>query len=83
MEIKKVGICGLGLMGTGIAEIAAKAGVDVVAMEVADKFLEKGLGRIGKSLTRAVDKGEARRGRKKSGARQDQRNHRCQRSGRL
>lgn len=58
MEIKKVGICGLGLMGTGIAEIAAKAGIDVVAMEVADNFLQKGMARIDKSLTRAVDKGK-------------------------
>ncbi|MDH3937046.1 MAG: 3-hydroxybutyryl-CoA dehydrogenase [candidate division Zixibacteria bacterium] len=58
MAITKLGICGLGLMGTGIAEIASKAGIDVVAMEVADKFLEKGMGRINKSLSRAVDKGK-------------------------
>ncbi len=58
MEIKKVGICGLGLMGTGIAEVSSKAGVDVVAMEVNDDFLKKGMGRIDKSLSRAVDKGK-------------------------
>ncbi len=58
MEIKKVGICGLGLMGSGIAELASKAGIDVVACEVNDKFLEKGMGRINKSLGRAVEKGK-------------------------
>jgi len=56
MEIKKVGICGLGLMGSGIAEVSSKAGVDVVAMEVNDDFLKKGMGRIDKSLSRAVAK---------------------------
>lgn len=58
MEIKKVGICGLGLMGTGIAEVCSKAGMDVVACDASDKFLEKGMGRIGKSLGRAVEKGK-------------------------
>ena len=58
MEIKKVGICGLGLMGSGIAEVSSKAGVDVVAMEVNDDFLKKGMGRIDKSLSRAVSKGK-------------------------
>ncbi len=58
MEIKKVGICGCGLMGAGIAEVASKAGMNVVIREVNDDFLQKGLGRIGKSLDRAVSKGK-------------------------
>lgn len=58
MEIRKVGICGCGLMGSGIAEVVSKAGVDVIIREQDDKFLQKGLGRIDKSLTRAVDKGK-------------------------
>ena len=58
MEIKKVGICGAGLMGSGIAEVSSKAGVDVVLCEVNDGFLQKGLGRINKSLSRAVEKGK-------------------------
>lgn len=58
MEIKKVGICGCGLMGSGIAEVAAKAGMDVVVREVNDDFLKKGMGRIVKSLSRAVEKGK-------------------------
>ncbi len=58
MEIKKVGICGCGLMGSGIAEIASKAGMDVIIREVNDNFLKKGMGRIDKSLSRAVSKGK-------------------------
>jgi len=56
MEIKKVGICGCGLMGSGIAELASKAGMDVVIREVNEDFLSKGMGRIDKSLSRAVKK---------------------------
>lgn len=58
MEIKKVGICGCGLMGSGIAEVASKAGMTVVVREVNDDFLKKGMGRIEKSLARAVEKGK-------------------------
>jgi 3-hydroxybutyryl-CoA dehydrogenase len=58
MEIKKAGICGCGLMGSGIAEVAAKADLDVVVCEVSDDFLKKGMGRIEKSLSRAVEKGK-------------------------
>jgi 3-hydroxybutyryl-CoA dehydrogenase len=58
MEIKKVGICGCGLMGSGIAEVASKAGMNVVVREVNNDFLKKGLGRIEKSLARAVEKGK-------------------------
>jgi 3-hydroxybutyryl-CoA dehydrogenase len=58
MEIKKAGICGCGLMGSGIAEVAAKADLDVVVCEVNDDFLKKGMGRIEKSLSRAVEKGK-------------------------
>ena len=50
MEIKKIGICGCGLMGSGIAEVAAKAGLFVTVREVTEDLLKKGLGRIEKSL---------------------------------
>ena len=56
MDISKVGVVGCGLMGSGIAEIAAKSGFDVVVREVNDELLEKGKGRIRKSMDRAVDK---------------------------
>jgi 3-hydroxybutyryl-CoA dehydrogenase len=58
MEIKKVGVCGCGLMGSGITEISSKAGMDVYVYEVNDDFLAKGMGRINKSLSRAVEKGK-------------------------
>ncbi len=58
MEIQKVGVLGCGLMGAGIAEVAAKAGLETVVREVNEEFLEKGLGRIAKSLDRAVAKGK-------------------------
>lgn len=58
MEIKKIGICGCGLMGSGIAEVGSKAGMTVVVREINDDLLKKGLGRIDKSLSRAVQKGK-------------------------
>jgi 3-hydroxybutyryl-CoA dehydrogenase len=56
MEISKVGVCGAGLMGHGIAQIAAQAGYDVVLREVDQGRLDKGLGRIEKQLARGVEK---------------------------
>ncbi|MEA2308407.1 MAG: 3-hydroxybutyryl-CoA dehydrogenase [Thermoleophilaceae bacterium] len=57
MEISKVGVLGAGLMGHGIAQIAAQAGWDVVLREVDQGRLDKGIGRIEKQLGRAVEKG--------------------------
>jgi 3-hydroxybutyryl-CoA dehydrogenase len=57
MQISKVGVVGLGLMGHGIAQVSAQAGYDVVAREVDEGALEKGRGKIEKQLARAVDKG--------------------------
>ena len=59
MEIKTVGVLGAGLMGHGIAQVAAQAGYDVVLREVDDAHLEKGIGKIEKQLARAVEKGKA------------------------
>ncbi|MCH2471586.1 MAG: 3-hydroxybutyryl-CoA dehydrogenase [Gemmatimonadetes bacterium] len=56
LDISKVGVVGCGLMGGGIAEVAAKSGFDVTACEVTDEFLEKGEARIRKSMERAVQK---------------------------
>ena len=58
MEIRKVAVVGCGLMGSGIAEVAARSGYDTTVREVTDELLEKGLGRIRKSMDRAVDKGK-------------------------
>ncbi|HYI99235.1 MAG TPA: 3-hydroxybutyryl-CoA dehydrogenase [Thermoleophilaceae bacterium] len=59
MEIKTVGVLGAGLMGHGIAQVAAQAGYDIVLREVDDARLEKGIGKIEKQLARAVEKGKA------------------------
>jgi 3-hydroxybutyryl-CoA dehydrogenase len=56
MDIKKVGVAGLGLMGHGIAQVAAQAGYDVVAREVDEDRLGKAIGKIEKQLSRAVEK---------------------------
>ena len=58
MEIRRVGVAGCGLMGSGIAEIAAKAGLDVVVREIDEGALAAGRGRVVKSLERAVAKGK-------------------------
>jgi 3-hydroxybutyryl-CoA dehydrogenase len=50
------GVIGSGTMGAGIAQVAARAGYDVVMRDVADEFLTRGLNSIDKSLQRDVDK---------------------------
>ncbi|MDH3499559.1 MAG: 3-hydroxybutyryl-CoA dehydrogenase [Acidimicrobiia bacterium] len=54
----KLGIVGVGQMGSGIAEVAAKAGVDVVALEIDNDLLGSAQARIEKSLRRAVERGK-------------------------
>ena len=57
MQIKKVGVLGCGLMGSGIAQVAATAGFDVTVLEVEQKFLDKGFAGIEKSLAKFAEKG--------------------------
>jgi 3-hydroxybutyryl-CoA dehydrogenase len=57
MEIKKVGVLGCGLMGSGIAQVAATAGFDTVVLEQEQKFLDKGFAAIEKSMSRLVERG--------------------------
>src|SRR5919202_4680076 len=57
MEIKKVGVLGCGLMGSGIAQTAAAAGCDVVVREVTEELCERGFGGIEKSLAKFAEKG--------------------------
>lgn len=59
MEIKKVGVVGCGLMGSGIAEVCARAGYGVTVREINDELVEKGVGRIRQSLSKAVSRGKA------------------------
>jgi 3-hydroxybutyryl-CoA dehydrogenase len=58
MEIKHVGVVGCGLMGSGIAEIAARAGYRVTVLEVAQQFLDKGMASLRTSLEKAASKGK-------------------------
>jgi 3-hydroxybutyryl-CoA dehydrogenase len=57
MEISKVGVLGCGLMGSGIAQVAATAGFEVTVFEVEQKFLDKGFAGIDKSLSKLAEKG--------------------------
>ena len=56
MNINKVGVVGCGLMGAGIAQVAAQGGYETVVREVNDELLEKGLGRISAFLDKGVAK---------------------------
>ncbi len=57
MEIKKVGIVGCGTMGSGIAQVCAQSGYQVVASEINEELLKKGLAMVASSLAKAVEKG--------------------------
>ena len=58
-KIEQVGVLGAGLMGHGIAQVAAQAGYAVVLREVDEATLAKGIGKIEKQLARAVEKGKS------------------------
>jgi 3-hydroxybutyryl-CoA dehydrogenase len=57
-EIKTVGVLGCGLMGAGIAQVAAAAGHKTIVLEVEQPLLDKGLGRIRKMLDDGIEKGK-------------------------
>ena len=57
MVIEKIGVVGCGLMGSGIAQAAAQAGVQVTVREVSKELLDKGFASIDKSLARLVQRG--------------------------
>jgi len=58
MEIRKVGVLGAGAMGSGVAQVVAQAGFEVVLMDVSDAFVQAGVGKIEKNLSRSVEKGK-------------------------
>ena len=58
MEIKRIMVVGAGFMGSGIAQVMAAAGYDVVLMDVADGFVRKGVAAIEKNLSGGVAKGK-------------------------
>ncbi len=57
MEIRKVGVVGLGTMGAGIAQVSVQSGFDTVGREVSDELAEQGRTTIERYLTRGVEKG--------------------------
>ncbi|HEX6902322.1 MAG TPA: 3-hydroxybutyryl-CoA dehydrogenase [Thermoanaerobaculia bacterium] len=57
-KIKKVGVLGCGLMGSGVAEVAAKAGYETVVREVTEELVDRGLQKIQGSFAKAVEKGK-------------------------
>ena len=58
MQIRKVGVLGCGLMGSGVAEVAARAGYETVVREVSEEVVDKGIQKIHGSLGKAVEKGK-------------------------
>jgi len=56
MKVKTIGVIGAGQMGHGIALVSAKAGFSVILQDVKDEFVEKGLARINKFLSKSVEK---------------------------
>ena len=64
MDIKTFGVVGAGQMGGGIAQVAAASGFRVVMNDIADSFIQKGLGTIAKNLDRMVEKGKLSREKK-------------------
>jgi 3-hydroxybutyryl-CoA dehydrogenase len=57
MPIEKIGVVGCGLMGSGIAQVAAQAGCQVTVREVSSQLVDRGLQSIEKNLQRLVEKG--------------------------
>jgi 3-hydroxybutyryl-CoA dehydrogenase len=58
MEVKRIGVVGCGLMGSGIAEVCARSGYSTIALEVNQQFLDKGMNSIKSSLEKAASKGK-------------------------
>lgn len=56
--LQRVGVIGAGLMGSGIAEVAAKAGSEVLVWEAQQEYADAGRARLEKSLAKAVDRGK-------------------------
>jgi 3-hydroxybutyryl-CoA dehydrogenase len=57
-EVSRVGVVGCGLMGSGIAEVSARAGLDVVVLESDERLVDAGRARVEASLAQAVRRGK-------------------------
>ena len=62
MEIKKIAVLGTGLMGSGIAQVCAQAGFEVIMRDIEDRFVDNGFQNIRKSLQRFVKAGKLEEG---------------------
>lgn len=60
MEVKRIGVLGAGLMGSGIAQVCAQAGFEVVMRDIEDRFVQNGFGMIRKSIQRFVKGGKVK-----------------------
>ena len=58
MTIRKIGVVGAGTMGSGIAQVAAQIGCDVLMQDVADEFVQKGLDSVDRFLTKGIERGK-------------------------
>ena len=56
MEIHRVGVLGAGAMGSGIAQVVAQAGFQVVLMDLSEAFVQAGVGKIEKNLSKVLKK---------------------------
>ena len=57
-EVKKVGVVGAGIMGSGIVEVCAKAGLDVVFVEADQGARDRGQAAVERSMSKAVERGK-------------------------
>ncbi len=61
MKIKKICVLGAGLMGSGIAQVAAEAGIRVMLLDIEERLVQNGIGAIRKNYERAIAKGKVTR----------------------
>jgi len=61
-DVRKVGVVGCGVMGAGIVEVCARAGLDVLYVEAGPDLVERGRSRIEASILRAVERGKLSEG---------------------
>ncbi len=66
MEIKTIGVLGAGVMGSGIAQVAAQAGYNIILRDIEDRFVQGGIRNIDKFLSKSVEKGKMTEDAKKS-----------------
>jgi len=66
MDIKRIGVLGAGSMGSGIAQVAAQSGYQVLMRDIEERFVENGLRAIEKFLSKSVEKGKMTEEQKKN-----------------